>query len=200
MKIGRDAMTSIGAISSVKSSFGLYAAQQQNLTAQTKIQLQSLGIDTTNIKTEAQGQTALESSQESQQSQSTQQTENNQQSKPAGGDNSSADAIKEEAVALAQKIGASVSSNDELNDILDAISQAISKLQAQAVNDPQKAEQVAQYQAEFQSLCQSVSAMQSSNQESSVQTASSQIQASMNVLASYNLASISIANSGKLKS
>lgn len=185
-------ISSIGAVGSVNSSYSVYGAQQV-LSPQTKLQLQSLGIDTTNIKTEAQGQTALQSSQNSQ-------TQGTQQAPPSGGGgNSAMESIKEEAVSLAQRVGVSVSSNDKIDDILDAIAGALSQLQAQAVNDPQKAAQIAQFQTEYQSLCQSVSDAQSSQQNSSVQSASNQIQSGMNGLASYNIASISISNSGKLK-
>jgi hypothetical protein len=185
-------ISAIGSIGSTNSSYAISA--QQNLTLQTKSQLESLGIDTANITTEAQGQAALKASQSSQQTQGTQQTQH------AGGGNSAMKSLKEEAVALAQRLGVSVSSNEKLDEILDAIAQALSQMQAQAANNPQKAAQVAQYQAEYQSLCQSVSNIQSSMEASKAQSGASQIQSSMNALAVYNMASISVANSGKIKS
>jgi len=188
-------ISAIGSLGSINSAYQVYSADK-SLSAQTKYQLESAGIDTTNITTESQGQTALQCPQNVQ---DTQQTQGIQQSQPACGGNSSMESIKEEAVALVQKAGASVSSSDKLDDILDAISHAISNMQAQSANDPQKASQVAQYQADYQSLCQSVSDIQSSAQDSSVQSASNQIQSGMNALATYNMASISITNNGNLK-
>ncbi len=87
-------ISAIGSIGNINSSYSV-SAMQQVLTAQTKIQLQSLGIDTTNITTETQGQAALKSSQ------------NSQQPQHSGGSNSAMESLKEAAVSLAQKVGAS---------------------------------------------------------------------------------------------
>jgi len=185
-------ISSIGAVGTVSSSYKIYSSQQA-LTAQTKSQLESMGINTTNIKSEEQGQTTLQSLQTN----NTTQTQNVQQAAPPSGGDSSAESVKEAAISLAQKVGASVSSDDNIEDILDAISQAISNLQAQAANDPQKITKIKQFEADYQSLCQSVSEMEASKTASAIQGISSQAQTGLDGLASYNMASISIANSKK---
>ena len=186
-------ISAIGSVGNIYAPNGVNGAQQA-LSAQTKSQLQSLGIDTTNITTETQGQAALQSSQGSQQSQNTQQTQGTQQSSHAGGGNSAIQSIKNDAIALAQKVGASVGSNDKLNDILSSISQALSNMQAQAANNPQKLDRVNACQSEYQSLCQSISSVQSSMEASKAQSqaGASQIQGSMNGLAIYNMAAMSM--------
>lgn len=190
-------VSSIGSIGSINSAYNVYGAQP--LTPQTKAQLEALGINTTNITTEAQGQAALKASQGSQQAQNTQQA---QAPHHRGGGNSAIKALVEEALALAQKVGASVSSNAKLDEILDAIADALSKMQADAANDPKKAALFAQYQAEYLSLCQSAETLKASMEASHNQavSAAGMMQSSMDGLASYNMASISISNSDKLKS
>lgn len=191
-------ISAIGSLDSISSTYSLYAAQQA-LTPQTKSQLEMLGIDTSSIKTEADGQALLQSSQGSQQTQDTKQTQGTPQAKPAGGgaDHAAFEKLKEEVVALAEKLGVSVSSSDKIDDILDAIAEAISKLETEAANNPQKMAQVAEYQAQYLSLCQSLSSLQASMEASKAQAASgaSQIQSSMTGLANYNLAGIAISKS-----
>lgn len=186
-------VSGIGAIGSTGSSFGV-SAVQSILTAQTRAQLESLGIDITNIKTEAEGQSALQSAQSTQQGQKTQKSHGAKGHK-AGGGNAASQAIKQETMALAEQLGISVPSDAKLSEIMDAISQAITDMQAKAGNDPEKIAQVAQYQATFQALGQAINNLQSSKQSSSgFQSGASQLQTSMSALASYNMASISIAS------
>jgi len=64
-------VSGIGAVSSLGLSTGISSVQQA-LTPQTKAQLEKLGIDTTNINTEEQGQAALKSAQASQKNENTQ--------------------------------------------------------------------------------------------------------------------------------
>ena len=188
-------VSGIGAIGNVGSNSSVSGVQA--LTPQTKAQLESFGIDTSNIKTEVQGQQALQSAQASQSSGSTQQsqqTQQPQQEQKSGGENSAFAALKSQALELASKVGASVVQTDKLNDIMSAISNTLSNMQAQAVNNPQKVAQVQAYQSEFQSLSNSISSAQSS-QAGQNQVAGNQIQNSLNAMANYNIASISISNS-----
>jgi len=185
-------VSGIGSISNIGSSLSVSSIQQP-LTPETKSKLENLGIDTTNIKTETQGQEALQSAQSSQQGQETQKNQESQKGQ-AGGNQAAMQALKSQAEALASKVGVSVSSDDKLSDIMDKISQALSTMQAQAANDPQKLTQIAQYQTEFDSINQSASNLQTSMQISA-QSGASQIQNSMTGLAIYNMASMSISNS-----
>jgi hypothetical protein len=179
----------VGSISNIGSATSISSVQQP-LTPETKSKLENLGIDTTNVKTEAQGKAILQSVQSSQQGQEAQNTQKPQKSH---GNNNALQYLKAQAEALASKVGASISSDAKLNDIMDAISQRIAVLQSEAANDPQKMVQVTQYQAEYNSLSQSISSVQISEQ-SIAQAGTSQIQNSMNGMAIYNIASISISN------
>lgn len=190
-------ISKIGAIGNVNSSDAM-----QSLSPQTKILLESMGINTSNITTEAQGQTALKSAQGTQESQNSQQMQGlPPPPPPEGGNNSQMEAIKEEATSLAQKLGVSVSSADKINDIMDKISTALSKLESDAANNPQKTAQLTEYKTEFQHLYQSLSDAQSAMESSmaQAQVGANHIQSSMTGLASYNQASISISNANKIK-
>ena len=192
----------VSGVSSI-GSVGSSGSGVQPLSPQTKAQLDLLGVNTSNIKTEAQGQTALQSAQSSQASQSAQQSQQSQQPQQtqgahkAGGGNQAFESLKSEAMQLASKVGASVSQNDKLDAIMSAISTALTNMQAQAVNNPQKAARIKGYQVEFQSLSTSLSSMQSSSHQQAAQSqvASTQIQNSLNAMALYNMASVSISNS-----
>lgn len=184
-------VSGIGSIGSFGSSFAVSSVQSK-LTQKTKAELEALGIDTSNIKSEEEGQALLQSAQSTQQGQETQQSQKSQKS---GGNHAAFESLRQEAVKLAEKVGVSVSSTDKLSDIMDAISQAITDMQAQAANDPQKAAQVAQYQAEYESISQQIQSLEQSKPSSSSESGTSQLQASMAGLAAYNMASISITNS-----
>jgi|GEM_PF-3609535 len=187
-------VSGIGAVSSGGSSYAVSAIQSA-LTPQTKARLETLGVDTSNIQTEAQGQTTLQEAQSSGQNQSTQQSQGSQQGQQSGGDHAAFEAIKQQATSLAEKLGVSVSSTDKLSDILDSISKTITNMQTQAVNDPQKAAQVAQYQSEYEALGQSIQSLESSKAASGSQQTATQLQASLTGLANYNVASMSISSS-----
>lgn len=183
----------VSGIGSIGSSLGINSIQQA-LTAQTRAQLQALGINTKNITTEIQGQAALQAAQNSQQTQSTQGTQESQKSQSsAGSNNSEIQAIEKQAKALASQLGVSVSQNAKLDDIMNAISQTLSSMHAQAANDPQKIAEVAGYQAQFNAISQVLTDIQSSMQASSSQNAS-QMQASMSGLALYNMVSVNMTN------
>jgi len=183
-------LSSIGAINSLKTSYGSYAGNQA-LTVQTKFQLQSLGIDTSNITTESQGQITLQAMQGGFSSQGVEQTGQAQGSAASGG-SSELDSLKDDAIALAEKVGVSVSSDDDINDILDAISDAITQLQTEAANDPQKIAEVQEYQAEYDTLCESISFAQASSDAATIQSTS--LQTSLSAMANYNIASLSISS------
>lgn len=184
----------VGSIGNVGSSSSVSSVQQQ-LTPQTKALLESLGVDTSSIQTEAQGQIALVQAQNSQQSNDAQKSQGSQQSHQGGGNREAFQSIKADAIDLAGKLGISVAQNSKLSDIMTSIAQALSTLQVQAGSDPQKLAQVSQYQSEFDAIGQSIQSLQSSIQPSQASSGSKQIQNSMACLAVYNMASIAIANS-----
>lgn len=162
-----NSINSTNAASSTSSVSSTSISSNQPLTAATKQQLEALGIDTTGIKTEAQGQAALFSAQAS--SSSAQKPEH----KGGGGMSE----IKAQAQQLASEVGVSVSSTDKIDDILSKISDKISQLQAAAGNDETKLAQISQYQSQLQSISASMSSMQASH---------AQLSNSMSSMASYN--------------
>lgn len=183
----------VSGISSISSYSTTTSSSTQALTAQTKMQLQSLGVDTSQITTETQGQAALQEAQSSQSSQQTQSTQQSQQASSSGNNS-----LKEQAKALAAELGIAVPDKAKLSEIMDQISTKLEQMQAQSVSSPNQASQVAKYQAEYQSLANSVSESQSVKAAQSTQASSksgaSQLQSSLNGLANYNMASISISN------
>lgn len=192
-------VSGIGAIGSIGSNFAI-SSLQQALSAQTRMKLESLGIDTSNIRTEAQGQAALQSSQSSQSTQQGQGAQKVQIPVQGGANQSAIESIKAEAMALASKVGASVSSEAKLGDIMAAIAQALSNLQVQAANNPKKMAEVGKYQSEYASLNQSVSNLQSTMQPQHAQMpGASQIQSSLDGMALYNMASLYISNASSVK-
>jgi hypothetical protein len=200
-------ISAINGINSFISAPNIYAAQL-SLTEQTRSQLQNMGINTAGIKSEAQGQFALQqaaSSQNSQNAQGAQGTQNaqNAQMQPSHqGGNPLMKALMEDALSLAQKVGANVSIGDDLSKVLSAISDRLTQLQTEAASNPQKLAQVTAYQAEYMSICELANSIQASMAASctqKVQMDSSAIQTSMTGLANYNLASMSISTSNKMK-
>lgn len=143
-----------GASSSVASSS---SSSAQKLTDETKRKLEELGVDTSSITTEAQGQIALMQAM---------QTQGGEKSGHGGGNKEEMESLKAEATSLAAQVGVAVSSDEKLSDIMDAIPQAISNLQAQAGTDEAKLSQVKAYQDEFDAISGSLNDMQAQKQAS----------------------------------
>lgn len=138
------------------------------LTAATKAKLEALGIDTTNIKTEAEGQAILKAA----------------EAKPeeiqkihAPKSSSSINSIKAEVIQLASEVGISVSSSDKIDDILNKIAYKINELIVNAGNDQNKLTQINKYQSELDTL---------SNELSNMESTHTKLSNSMNTLALYN--------------
>lgn len=175
------AVSSTGATSKTGSTSSISSTTP--LTAETKAQLQALGVDTTGITTEAQGQTALLQAQ-------LQQAQQGQQGKKAhgGGNKAEMEALKSQALSLASKLGVSVSSDAKLDDIVSAIGPAIEAKMSAAGNDPAKLAEIQELQSEYNELSSAMSNMQA--QHSQQQASQSQLTNSMDALARYNKVSL----------
>ena len=134
------------------------------LSAGTRASLEALGVDTANIKTEAQGQEALRVAKV-------------KATKKPHTTTSSEGSLKAEAKALATKLGASIPSDGKMEDILNNIKAKIDELIATAGKDPTKLSKIAEYQSQYTNLAKEFSNIQSSQ---------SQLSASMNNMAMMN--------------
>lgn len=135
-------MTSaISSISSVSVASSSSASSSSALTEDTKKKLEALGIDTSNIKTETEGQQKLKEAQAAQAS---------AQQKPQS--NTSMEIVEDNAKSLASKIGAVVGNDDKIDDIFDKISTKISDLKASAGNDETKKSAAEAFDSEYNTL------------------------------------------------
>lgn len=171
---------SVNAISSMSgASFSSSSTSSSTaLTDATKKQLESLGIDTSQIKTEAEGQQKLKETQATQASQSGQSAQGQQQQ---NGASSEIDTIKAQATDLASQLGVSVSDNDKVEDILENISTKLTEMTVQAGNDPQKLQELSQYESQFEMIGGEYLNLQAQKQASQ-----GQLTGSLNNLANYN--------------
>lgn len=159
--------------------------QVNKLTEATKQKLEALGIDTSSIKTEAQGQALLVAAQNAQKAKNEQRA---QQVQPAGqteqGGSSSISAqeetIKAQAKELAKKLGLTVSSDDDISEILGKIATALANIRIQAINSPQMSKQLDELQSQYESLVCSVASLE--KQKSS----QGQLTGSLDAMALYN--------------
>ena len=96
-----------------------FAMGGQPLTPATKAKLEALGIDTTNIKTEAEGKAMLIAAQ-AERSNSAQKSK-----QPKGNQN---DEVMEKVKQLADDLNVTYSDSDTVDDIVDRISSKVEKL------------------------------------------------------------------------
>ena len=134
---------SINNISNLGTSYSF--CTQNKLSEETKRKLQALGIDVTNVTSEAQAQMLITAAQSRQQVQKT--------------DNSNKDTtcsseleLITKAKTLANKMGVSVSQNSTMSEILTSLSNKISTLTAQAENNQTKTNEIQQFRTELTSL------------------------------------------------
>jgi len=163
---------SVNAIGGMSAASSGSSGSSSPLSDITKKKLESLGIDTSKIKTETQGQQKLKEAQASQASQATQGQQNG-----AG----QAQAIKDQASNLASQMGISVSKNDKVSDILDHISTKLTGLSAQSGQDPQKVQELKQYKSEYTVIASEYASLQAQQQSSQ-----KQLTGSMDSMAAYN--------------
>ena len=170
---------SLDAISGVQSS-AVSSNQKNNSTAltdATKKQLESMGIDTSNVKTESEGKTKLQEAQASQQQQQAQAAQ-------AKGSNSSEQEMKTEVTDLASQMDVEVQNDDSTSTILDNISQKLEELQAAAGTDPSKVQEYQSFESQYNTLNQEYTQSQSSQ---------SMLSSSLSGMANYNKALLGLA-------
>ena len=176
-----------GAINSINT--GIYSSASPNpfgnvqrLTDDTKTKLETQGIDTKNIKTEAQGQTALAQSGQTQQAQ--QQPQSGEKSQATNG-KVEIEALKAQATDLAGKIGIQVPSNAKLSEIVAAIGPVLDSKISAAGTDKNKIVEVQELQAEYDTISSSLSNIQAERQQS--KQGSQTLNASLSNMAILNM-------------
>lgn len=148
------------------TNFASSASSSQKLTETTKKKLEYLGVDTSNIKTEAQGQTQLRVA-----------IQKEMQKAQAANHGGSEAMIKAQAKDLASQVGATTSSNEKVGDILTKVSSKITELKQAAGTDETKLSKANEYQSQYDAIASSFNNMQA---------ARNQITTGMDGLASYN--------------
>mgnify|MGYP001805805869 CR=1 FL=1 len=139
-----------------------------SLSSATKAKLEALGIDTSKIKTEAQGQAILKAIEK--------------RKKELHGilgpqEQPPKDNVKAEAKNLASAVGISASDDDTTNEILNKISAKLKQLRQSAGDDKEKLAQVKQFEGKYQEI---------SGQVSDTPEAKAKLSASMDALANMN--------------
>ena len=176
--------TQIGSIgkSSASSAASSSSTTAPKLTDDTKQKLEALGVDTTTITSEAQGQIALLQAQQQQ----SQQGESGEKHHSGSG-KAEMEALKSQATELASKVGVTVSSDEKLPDIMAAIGPALEAKVSAAGNDQTKLAEVQELQTEYSSISSSISNMQAQHAQSAQASQSSQaINSSLNNMATQN--------------
>ena len=181
--------TQIGSINAASSTSSASASAASTtapkLTDDTKQKLQALGIDTSGITSEAQGQIALLQAQQLQ----AQKGQHGEKSH-SGGRKAEMDAMKLQATELANKAGVSVSADEKLSDIMAAIEPAISAKVSAAGNDQSKLAEVQELETEYGSISASLSEMQAQHSQGAQSAQGAQgaqsITSSLNNMAAQN--------------
>lgn len=124
-------MSGIGAVSMINYMNRMSAAfQGQKLTAATKAKLEALGVDTSTIKTEAEGRMKL-------QQVLTEKSHGAEKSKKVH-KNGPEEEIMAKVKKLADDMNVSYSDNDTVDDILNRITTKVEELMANAGDDNKK--------------------------------------------------------------
>lgn len=175
--------TQIGSISSSSSSTTSSSSSSSTalkLTDDTKKKLEALGVDTTNITSEAQGQIALL------QAQQQQALSGQNDGQHSSSEKVEMEALKSQAITLAGKVGVTVSSDEKISDIIAAIGPAVENKISAAGNDKTKIAEAQELQAEYNSISTSLSSMQAQQAQSSSTQGAAAISSSLNNLAAQN--------------
>ena len=165
-------------ISSV-SSFSSATSVQKKLSEETKRKLESMGIDTSSIKTEAQAQQLLKGVEKGVDVEKT----DTQHAPKFSVDNSQKAELVSDIKQLAEKVGAVISQGDKIPDMLTKISEAINQLQVQGTESDKKIEG---YRQEYERLSSMAASLKP---PAPPQT---QLMGSLDGLASYNKASFNL--------
>ena len=159
---------SINNISNLGTSYSF--CTQNKLSEETKRKLQALGIDTTNVTSEAQAQMLITAAQSRQQVQKTD-TQNKETTC------SSELELITKAKNLASKMGVSISQNSTMSEILTSLSNKISTLTFQTENDKTKSNEVQQFRTELTAI---------ENEYSTLTQSQNSIFSAMNISANLN--------------
>lgn len=174
----------VSAISAV--SFSTSTVNYDALTQATKIRLEALGIDTSGIRTESEGQLKLKEVQSTTTANKSQKKESDSEgsSKKAGSSNPSMDSIRQDVKALAADVGVRYSESDDVDDVLLAIEKKISSL-AGSVDSSNKESsgEVKAYQARYDAIYTTYKSAQASQ---------SMLTQGLDMLASYNMYSLGL--------
>ncbi len=146
-------MSSISSIGSAHS-MAVSAYKSEELSSSTKMKLEALGIDPSNVTSEAQAQMLINQAEATKHQQSSEQQQQ--------GGNSSEQQLLSEAKQLATAVGASVSSDDSLDDIIDNISEKIQVMMAS--NDPSKVKMAQGYQTQLASISERADSVSNTQQ------------------------------------
>lgn len=170
---------SINAIGGMASSLSRVSASGSSsaLSEETKRKLESLGVDTSKIKTESEGQQKLKEIQDAQAAQANK----SDQGKHHQQDGSQIQSINEKLTSLASQVGVSISGNDKIPDILSTISNKISEMSVKAGGDTQKLQKISQYQNELNVIASEYASFVNQHQASQ-----NQLSGGMDSLAAYN--------------
>ena len=150
-------------ISSISSSM---ASSSDSTLKLLMAKLKAMGVDTSNITTVTQAETALIEAK----------TSPSQAEKHPPSNNP----IKAAVDILAAEVGVSVSAGDKPAEIMEKIAEAINKLKSDAADNEPKLQEAAQYQASYDSIQQQIATMHA------------QMAASMQGMANYNKASLGL--------
>ena len=150
----------------------------QALTDATKNKLEALGVDTSKIKTESEGQLKLKEAQSG--TQSSQNTQQNQQQNNVN----QIQQINEQVKLLASQVGVEINKSDNLNTVLNNISAKIQVMAVEAVQDPQKLQQVKIYQDALTLIKGEVAGLQAQKEQQ--EQKQQKLASSMDIMASYN--------------
>ena len=162
--------STVSSVSTTTSSTSTTTTNQ--ISEATKRKLEALGIDASNVTSEAQAQSLI-AAKETEQSFQDSLTASTQDSSS----DSSESTLISEAKALAEQLGVTVASDDTFDDITAEINDAIEKLIDKAGSDPIALQRANSYQMQLAQL---------SSQYSSVSTSNSSIYAAMSAQAASN--------------
>jgi len=167
--------STINSISAASSSSENTSVKKSKISDATKRQLEALGIDASNVTSEAQAQSLISAKKTEQSFQNS--LTGKTQDKSDTASQSSESSLISEAKSLAEELGVSVSSDDTFDDITAAISDAIEKLMDKSGNDPQALQRIQAYKTRLSQL---------NSQYSDVSTSNSNIYAAMSAQAATN--------------
>jgi len=156
-------------ISSIRgTNYSGGSSSKAPLTDETKSKLEALGVDTSKITTEAQGQAVLKASEKKQE-------DSKKATNPLK--SNSEQSLKASAKSLADEMIIPTLEEDTTDDILERISKEINKLEQEAGNDEVKRADIENYKIKLENI---------SIKYSDIKTSKQKLDNSMNGLASYN--------------